>query len=829
MSDLPSAARDSRVDATRISRPVREYDPHPSVPVSLTSFVGRHREVADLLDLIDRPDIRLLTLTGPGGVGKTRLALRVAREWADRTAGEIVFVSLASISDPAHFAPAVGNAFGLMDAPGQTLAERLATALGGNRTLLVLDNLEHLVDATFILTDLLAASPSLKILATSRTILRLSPEYEYGVQTLELPEPEAPIDVASKASAVQLFLDRAHMQSSSLREDQLESIVAICRRRDGLPLGIELAAAKSRLFTLSDLLARLDQRLSLLTGGPRDAPARLQTMRHAVAWSYDLLDGDNQRLFRSLSVFSGGFTLESAAAVSDRDSATGVIDGIGSLLDRSLIHRYDVDDGSARFTMLETMREFGREKLIDSGELLAIQERHATWFAGQVPAPDYEVWDDARVPPVTGLSDESENLRSALSWALEQGSTEQAIPLAVGLGPFWWQNGLYTEARKALDLILGATDPIDPAVRIFILGWAAEWAWLQSDYARAGELASEALRRCRTAGRRSGVAVNLFRLGKIGVIEDLAQAERHFQEAISIGRENSDPRTTFFSLIGVGFSFLSAGRIADARSCFAEARSLVHHFDEEMRDGPLLRVDHWEGRVAQEESNLDRARYLFEECLKRSVSVNNTFRQLLAAIVLGQISLDLGDVGGAALHSITALRLANRVGAPFRAGHCLGQLACVAVAAGDETRAAILLGAESALRQRFALGIGFDFYVPRAADLDLISGVLGEAAFSQAWERGRSLTMAQAVEEAMALIRIETPGPKGASQISSRETEVLALVAEGKSNREIADVLFLSHRTVEAHMASILAKLEVDSRHKAVIAARDLGLLETPP
>jgi non-specific serine/threonine protein kinase len=282
-------------------------------------------------------------------------------------------------------------------------------------------------------------------------------------------------------------------------------------------------------------------------------------------------------------------------------------------------------------------------------------------------------------------------------------------------------------------------------------------------------------------------------------------------------------------LIGVGFGPLFFGHIAEARSLFAEARSLVNHFDEEARDGPLLRVDHWEGRVAQEDNDLDRAKRNFEECLAKSRDVNNKFRQLLASIVLGQVHLDLGDVREAAVQSIEALRLANRVGSPFRAGHCLSQLACVSVAAGDYPRAAVLLGAEAGLSERFALGGGFDFYKPRVVERDLVVNRLGEAAFAQAWERGRSLTMAQVVEEAAALVsRIETPGPKGALAITPREIEVLALVAEGQSNREIADQLFLSHRTVEAHMASILAKLDVDSRHKAVVAARDRGLLSTP-
>jgi predicted ATPase len=216
-----------QVRSTLISFPVRDSEPLRALPVSLTSFIGRQQEVADLIALADRPDIRLLTLTGPGGVGKTRLVLRVAAEWVERTAAEVVFVSLAPIADPAHFAPAVGNAFGLMDTPDQALAERLATALAGNRTLLVLDNLEHLVEATPILAELLSSCPSLKILATSRTILRLSAEYEYSLQALDLPDPEAAIDVAGNASAVQLFLERAHIQSGNLREDQMASIVAI--------------------------------------------------------------------------------------------------------------------------------------------------------------------------------------------------------------------------------------------------------------------------------------------------------------------------------------------------------------------------------------------------------------------------------------------------------------------------------------------------------------------------------------------------------------------------------------------------------------------------
>ncbi len=531
--------------------PFPDRDPLPvPLPAPLTSFVGREREAEVLVNLLRRADTRLVTLTGPGGVGKTRLALRVAEALAPEFADGAAVVPLATVLDVELVAPTLARVLRVRGVGDRPPVEHLVAALRDRRLLLVLDNFEHIVEAAPLVADLLAACPRLAVLATSREVLRLSGEHAFALNPLALPEAEADHESIAQAEAVRLFALRAQAArvDFALTETNTSTVAEICQRLDGLPLAIELAAARVAHLPPVVLLARLDRRLPLLRGGARDLPARLRTMRDAIAWSYDLLDEGEQVLFRRLSVFVGGSTLEAAEAVAG-DLGIDVLEGVASLVGKSLL-RLEDEGSDVRYRMLETVREFGLEQLASSDEESVIRVAHAAFFLALAEAaepclmgPDEATW-------LERLATELPNVRAALAWTLEREDAEAALRLATDLFWFWYSRSDRREGERWLEAALaktggGATARADALIAAAILATVRNCT-------AAVALAEEGLVIARAHGYASGSARALLALGIAAEwVGDFDRAVVVEEEALALLRELNDPFRSALVLVNL--------------------------------------------------------------------------------------------------------------------------------------------------------------------------------------------------------------------------------------------------------------------------------------
>ena len=784
--------------------PLKSLDARPNnLPSQPNLFIGRKVELSEVIAHLRDERVRLLTLTGPGGTGKTRLALQAAAELLDTFPDGVYFVPFAALTD-ATLAPAtIAAALTIRESAGQAPRELLLATLAEKEMLLVLDNLEQIPDVASFIGDLLAAAPQLSVLATSRAPLHLRAEREYPVAPLPLPttDPSLSVEHLSRFDAVHLFVDRAQSikPDFALDDENASAVGEIVRRLDGLPLAIELAAARIRLFTPQVMLLRLEKRLPLLTGGARDLPARQRALRETIAWSYDLLAPDEQALFRRLSVFAGGLTLEAAASVAEPGPDLDILTGLERLVEHSLIQATDGIADQARFRMLETIREYGLERLEEAGEREAVRQRHAQVFldlaeeaATALDGPQPGGWLDR-------LEIEHDNLRAALNWAIDLPDGVMALRLAAALWPFWDIRGHYSEGRTWLERVL-ARDVVEPKAALAeVLTGAGSIARMQSDASRATALLERALALWKAIDDQRGVARVLLFLGHVADRQgDLAGARTRFEEALAIGRQTDNAPLIGSALINLGIIADQQGNYAGAVNHYEEALTIFRHLGDRRLES--IALDNL-GIVARSQGNLAEATRLFEDAIAVSHEVGDAWGVAGTLGNLGGIALQSGDLERARTYYEESLEGFHALGDRRGIANTLDNLGMVARQAGDLPRAAALHGEGLELVWELGDRIGVAFGLEGiAAVLGAIGkpeqmvriyaavdalrttldaplppenqseydqavaaarAQLGDTRFDEIWQAGRALAVEEAVAEGLALARelSVTPSP----------------------------------------------------------------------
>jgi predicted ATPase len=724
-----------------------------NLPVQPTPLVGRARELSELSELLNRGEVRLLTLTGPGGTGKTRLALQAAADALDRYRDGIIAVFLAPIRDPALLLPSVAQTLSLREAPGLTMEETLTDYLAERELLLVLDNLEHLLDGVPSLAELLGACPKLTVLATTRVALRLSGEQRYPVPPLSLPElaRDEDHDALRRSEAVALFCARAQAVKPdfSLTAENAGAVAQICHRLDGLPLALELAAARIPVLPPAALLGRLERRLALLTGGSRDADERHRTLRATIDWSFAVLDERERALFARLAVFVGGFTLEAAETVCASEADLDVLEGVSSLLEKSLLRERQALEDDPRFYTLETVREFAEEKLEERGEAENLRWRRAQYFLALAEKSEPKLKGPEQLAWLKRLDTEHDNLREALRWALGTGNAEIALRFVGSLYRFWDYRGHLSEglrwAETALALEGGSTEA--RARALFAAGFIGFSQGNLSDSISFLEHAVTIFRKLRDTAAVANALVELAY--SCGVHGEEEKARWLAEEGLELARAEGERWCLANGLCALA----SASEDAQARALYREGAAIFTELGDEIFLGRARANLGWLALVAED---YEEARVLAQESLASArrfadfVTVGVNLGNLALAELLG------GDLERAAVHLREGLELTRRAHLKRHAAEAIWALAGVAAASGDLAGAGRLHGAAEVIYESIESP---PTPIDRRIEERLIrpARAADEPAFDTAQAEGRAMSFRDTVSYALKEAPAETP------------------------------------------------------------------------
>jgi predicted ATPase/DNA-binding SARP family transcriptional activator/DNA-binding CsgD family transcriptional regulator len=756
-----------------------------NLPAPRSRFVGRERELIEVKRALAMT--RVLTLTGAGGSGKTRLALEVARDLVGAYPDGVWLVELAPLSEGKLIAHAVAEALGVPEQPGRSLNDALVDALREKRVLVVLDNCEHLIEEAARLVDvLLGLCPRLRILATSREALNVEGEVVWRVPTLAVPDPgrpPAPTELR-RYDAVRLFVERARLRLPDFEPtpQNAGAVVQICRRLEGMPLAMELAAARVGALSLEQISGRLEDSLKLLTGGSRTATRRQRTLRGALDWSYELLLEEERTLFRRLSAFAGWWTLEAAEAVGAAGGIEeDIMDVLSNLVDKSLVVTEPEAPEVVRYRMLESVRQYAREQLEESGEAEAIRRRHASFYLALAKEAESGLTGAQQQAWADQLEAEHDNLRAALSWSLEN-EPQTALQLAETLARFWEIRSHFLEGSRWLEAVLQETRHTDTATRAEALTEAGTFAFHRGDYRQATVLHGEALTLYKELGDERGVAFALMCLGVQALEQgDYERAKPLFEEALASSQQLGDERTSAYTLHNLGEVARFRGEYGQAKTRGMEALAMFREMD-----------DKW--------------------CVARTLSW------------LGMVTVYKSDDREAAAGFLReGLALNREIGGWEWVAYSLEGFASLVGAKAEGERAAMLWGAAEALREE----IGSPIQPTDRADYDRSVAAarthLEGAAWEAAWKQGKEMSLEEAIEYALLGEEPTPPEPSAPEEeaigtqpagLTRREQEVANLIGRRLTTRQIASQLHISEHTIDKHVANILSKLNLHSREQ---------------
>ncbi len=774
-----------------------EAMPLDAPPQALTTMLGRDRTAAAVLQQIAQPEIRLLTLTGAGGIGKTRLAIQVANNALDLFPDGVAFVALAPLTDPDLVLPTIAKAIGVVGPGTQPIGERLARALDGRQMLLVLDNFEQVSPAARQLATLLKLTHDVSFLVTSRVTLHISGEHEFPVPPLDFPASGTGVDLR-RFSACALFeaRTRAVRGDFSIDDSNGATVLEICRRLGGVPLAIELAAARGKALPPDALLKQITQDLDLLSGGPVDQPQRHQTMRAAIRWSYDLLPPEQQLRFRQLSLFAGGCSLDAALAVTGAERPNALLQELSALIDASLLFQESQSDNAPRYWMLDLIRRFGMEQLAASDErdetvlrftawLTQLAERAGAAFVGNGPGD----W-------VGTLEREVPNFRMALSMLSDSGSTEALLLLTTALKPLWSALSHQREGLQWLTTTIDLADPLIPAplmLRAHIM--AIRLALTVGDFEQARELAALADELAQQSGDLAAMADTDCALGNLARgLGDQPTARRRYESALAIYRAQKDR-------YNIGYTLIQLAKLGDLGT----------------PDQPGNPED------------ITLAEQMCREALEIYQGLGNLWGMARAINHISYLHFKAGALSTSATFAAEALALFAESGNLSEGSQSIENLADVAGALGHGELSARLYGMAEGLQGRLGTPMWPTYRAEYEQEVGRVRALLDPATMEAAWQAGRELSDAAMVEDALAAARtLANDGPAMLPKtygLTARELEVLHLLVTGASNREIADALFISVTTVKGHVHHIMRKLNLSSRTALAAFALQHGLV----